>query len=303
MTAATLNTLDPRTLGDMAMRAMSEEQPHAGSMEDFAGAADLVDKLGQATTKGEMLALVLAYRRDVREQVLAARTPAAPLGTDDMLVPSDAMSKVLTARALEHSLHDYWVAPTDEGPLAYTWKDKPHRLLYDLIAALRFYSQDGGRIVPTKPAELAPSGHGSWAVQQAFIEGANWRHRSQTGSDASPEDASLTQVEAERRYGVIKEDARFKAVVDLGVLALTLGWDKEPDTDLAVFLRARLPTRLISIQKAADFNEFVEKARQSGRLAWTAATINEWGHEDLYVRGFIDALMKHAPDRLPQATA
>ncbi|MGO4337838.1 hypothetical protein AB4037_23255 [Labrys sp. KB_33_2] len=37
----------------------------------------------------------------------------------------------------ELNLDDYHSAPSGIGPLAYTWKDKPHRLLYDLIKALR----------------------------------------------------------------------------------------------------------------------------------------------------------------------
>jgi hypothetical protein len=28
---------------------------------------------------------------------------------------------------------DYWKAPSGEGPQAATWKDKPHRLVYDLV--------------------------------------------------------------------------------------------------------------------------------------------------------------------------
>ena len=28
---------------------------------------------------------------------------------------------------------DYWKAPAGEGPQAATWKDKPHRLVYDLV--------------------------------------------------------------------------------------------------------------------------------------------------------------------------
>lgn len=39
-------------------------------------------------------------------------------------------------RPLEHPLDAYWQAPGGSGPLAATWQDKPHRLLYDLIAAL-----------------------------------------------------------------------------------------------------------------------------------------------------------------------
>src|SRR3990167_1552620 len=49
---------------------------------------------------------------------------------------------------------DYMLAPSGKGPWAYTWSDKPHRLVYDLcgevdrlrtqqdklLVALRFYS-------------------------------------------------------------------------------------------------------------------------------------------------------------------
>lgn len=42
-------------------------------------------------------------------------------------------------RPLSHPLTDYRHA-ISEGPLHYTWQDKPHRLVYDLIAAVRFYA-------------------------------------------------------------------------------------------------------------------------------------------------------------------
>jgi len=42
-------------------------------------------------------------------------------------------------RPLRYTLDDYHRAPSD-GPLNETWKDKPHRLLYDLIAALVYYA-------------------------------------------------------------------------------------------------------------------------------------------------------------------
>jgi hypothetical protein len=44
-------------------------------------------------------------------------------------------------RPLAYSLSDYHRAPS-EGPLHFTWQDKPHRLLYDLIAALAYYHAD-----------------------------------------------------------------------------------------------------------------------------------------------------------------
>ena len=35
---------------------------------------------------------------------------------------------------MEHLARDYRVAPGGEGPLAAEWKDKPHRLIYDLCS-------------------------------------------------------------------------------------------------------------------------------------------------------------------------
>jgi Lar family restriction alleviation protein len=37
----------------------------------------------------------------------------------------------------EFTLEDYMQAPSGIGPLAFTWKDKPHRLVYDLVKVLR----------------------------------------------------------------------------------------------------------------------------------------------------------------------
>jgi hypothetical protein len=47
-------------------------------------------------------------------------------------------------RPLEYSLHDYHIAMS-EGPLHYTWTDKPHRLVYDLIAAVKYYAKQEQR--------------------------------------------------------------------------------------------------------------------------------------------------------------
>lgn len=46
-------------------------------------------------------------------------------------------------RPLSYSLEDYWHAPSGVGPLATEWEDKPHRLIYDLIAALLDARQEG----------------------------------------------------------------------------------------------------------------------------------------------------------------
>jgi hypothetical protein len=48
----------------------------------------------------------------------------------------DYLEAVIKPRPLSQPLEDYWRAPGGVGPLADDWADKPHRLVYDLIAAL-----------------------------------------------------------------------------------------------------------------------------------------------------------------------
>lgn len=45
----------------------------------------------------------------------------------------------IAPRPLSYTLREYHIAPS-EGPLNFTWQDKPHRLLYDLIAAVKYYA-------------------------------------------------------------------------------------------------------------------------------------------------------------------
>ena len=66
-------------------------------------------------------------------------------------------------RALSDPLSDYHRAMS-EGPLHFTWKDKPHRLVYDLIAAVRYYALAGRLAAPqpqpagVPPASICPHG-------------------------------------------------------------------------------------------------------------------------------------------------
>ena len=54
-------------------------------------------------------------------------------------VPAGLLDSEIAPRPLSYPLHDYHRAMS-EGPLHATWQDKPHRLVYDLIAAVRFYA-------------------------------------------------------------------------------------------------------------------------------------------------------------------
>jgi hypothetical protein len=68
-------------------------------------------------------------------------------------VASAALRAVFgVGRPLDGTLDDYWRAPSGEGPHAYTWDDKPHRLLYDLIAAIIYASPPA----PAVPAAGEP---------------------------------------------------------------------------------------------------------------------------------------------------
>jgi hypothetical protein len=65
-----------------------------------------------------------------REQAAARTTrPAEPI-FDVKTVSDLGHNAALRPRLVTD---DYWKAPSGEGPQAATWKDKPHRLVYDLV--------------------------------------------------------------------------------------------------------------------------------------------------------------------------
>ena len=106
------------------------------------------------------------HREGVDAELAAMAAEAKPPSTDPMLATG------IKPRPLSYPLDAYHRAPCD-GPLNATWQDKPHRLLYDLIAAVAYYAQDGSRIHP------APEGlqwftvdeHGLPEVGEAVIGG------------------------------------------------------------------------------------------------------------------------------------
>lgn len=87
----------------------NEQRAAAGSMTSFADASTLVDKLGRAENKGDMLVAVLAYRREVRAELLdALRTPASwkgaglpPVGADVLFDTGSSGEQVGTVTGYE----------------------------------------------------------------------------------------------------------------------------------------------------------------------------------------------------------
>ena len=70
---------------------------------------------------------------------IAAHVPEAAFGNIAAVPAQPVLDCDIQPRPLAYPLTDYHRAGID-GPLHYTWQDKPHRLLYDLIAAVRYYA-------------------------------------------------------------------------------------------------------------------------------------------------------------------
>ena len=77
---------------------------------------------------------------------LAASAGSEPVAPDGWLD-----CEFVKPRPLDYPLRDFHRAPGD-GPLNATWQDKPHRIVYDLIAAVRYYA------TRPSPPEGAPAG-------------------------------------------------------------------------------------------------------------------------------------------------
>lgn len=64
-----------------------------------------------------------------------------------------ALDCEIAARPLTRPLKDYHEGP-GSGPLHYTWTDKPHRLVYDLAAAVKYFAE---QLQALQPAAAQPS--------------------------------------------------------------------------------------------------------------------------------------------------
>lgn len=82
--------------------------------------------------------------------------------TNDPMLVTD-----VKPRPLSYSLDDYHRAPS-EGTLYYTWQDKPHRLLYDLIAAVAYYA---GQQPATQTADVTDE-----QIVSVMRDGNNCQH-------------------------------------------------------------------------------------------------------------------------------
>ena len=129
-------------------------------MRDAAQALTLAREALEANHEWHMRDDPIAYidsdMEKLNERAIAALS-AAPAG--EPVAPANALLACdIQPRPLRYPLSDYHRAGSD-GPLHATWEDKPHRLLYDLIAAVRYYAApapaepapEGWRLVPVEP--------------------------------------------------------------------------------------------------------------------------------------------------------
>jgi hypothetical protein len=91
-----------------------------------------------------------------------SNTPGARRLVDEAAKPEpDLLACDIAPRPLSQTLADYHRAMS-EGPLHFTWQDKPHRLVYDLIAAVRYYAAPVAVASPLSDEQLDRLEDGCW---------------------------------------------------------------------------------------------------------------------------------------------
>jgi len=119
-----------------------------------AGLHALADRIEEAQGRAICISVESA---DYLREALAASAPVAPApqpaahqrdGVPTWQAAQDPMLECsIQPRPLSHPLAAYHSAMS-KGPLHYTWQDKPHRLVYDLIAAVKHYANQAGQAAP-----------------------------------------------------------------------------------------------------------------------------------------------------------
>lgn len=96
--------------------------------------------------------------------------PAAPQG-DGVPTWQAAQDPMLECsvqpRPLSHPLAAYHSAMS-KGPLHYTWQDKPHRLVYDLIAAVKHYANQAGQAAPAAQGDALDAARLEFAMSHGL---------------------------------------------------------------------------------------------------------------------------------------
>lgn len=99
----------------------------------------------------------------------------------DMLTPLEQMPGYTNPLIFgQYSVRDYHIAPSGEGPKAFEWQDKPHRLVYDLCRALLSLAQpkDEGN-----PYAWTMTGERRWQLTYDAEVAEAWRKNGATVVD------------------------------------------------------------------------------------------------------------------------
>jgi hypothetical protein len=81
---------------------------------------------------------------------------------------SDEFRQTVVARPLAYSLDEYWQSVAGEGPMGFQWYDKPHRIVYDLLGAVRYYSNADGDASASKDDQIRKLREALEAMHDAF---------------------------------------------------------------------------------------------------------------------------------------
>ena len=110
------------------------------TLDEVIGILEQMNRLRKLPADGKGLYLGVGLfpsirSNELREMLVEYRDMLQQKAVDDANLECE-----IEPMPLRYPLRDYHVAMS-EGPLNWTWEDKPHRLVYDLIAAVRYYAK------------------------------------------------------------------------------------------------------------------------------------------------------------------
>lgn len=137
----------PETISAARSAQAEELREVAQQVANIGEYREIVDAMALCLRPHERPAFIQLYREKAKAALAVATRP-------ELALAPGIFQCDISPRPLNYPLSDYHQAPGG-GPLHATWQDKPHRIVYDLIAAVRYYAASAmGETAPAKENAL-----------------------------------------------------------------------------------------------------------------------------------------------------
>lgn len=137
----------PETISAARSAQAEELREVAQQVANIGEYREIVDAMALCLRPHERPAFIQLYREKAKAALAVATRP-------ELALAPGIFQCDISPRPLNYPLSDYHQAPGG-GPLHATWQDKPHRVVYDLIAAVRYYASSAtGEAAPAKENAL-----------------------------------------------------------------------------------------------------------------------------------------------------